>query len=405
MSTTVAIIGGGQAGTQTAASLRAQGFTGEIVLLGNEPTLPYQRPPLSKAFLAGELARDRLLLKPAGFYAQSKVDIRLNTTATAIDQTRRLVTLDNGELLTYDHLVFATGGRPRPLTCPGADHSALHYLRTLRDVDRIRERFHAGARLVVIGGGYIGLEVTAIARKNGLQVTVLEFAPIVLGRVTCPEVANFYTDVHRQAGVNIQCNTGVARIEDDNGTAIVVTTTGERLAADLIIAGIGLLPNVELAQSAGVDCHNGIVVDARCRSSTPGIYAAGDCANHPSALYGTRLRLESVHNAIEQGKTVAATICGKDQPYTQVPWFWSDQYDIKLQTAGISRDYDQIAVRGDPATRSFAVFYLRDNCLIAVDAINRPAEFISARQLIPQRPQICPDRLSDESIPVKELAA
>ncbi len=405
MSETVAIIGGGQAGAQAIASLRAGGFTGDIVLLGNEPTLPYQRPPLSKAFLAGELARDRLLLKPAAFYQQSRVDIRLNTAVTGIDRAQQLVTLHSGQSVAYNHLVFATGGRPRPLTCPGADHPALHYLRTLSDVDGIRKRFHTGARLVVIGGGYIGLEVTAIARKHGLQVTVLEFAPIVLGRVTCPEVANFYTDVHRQAGVNIQCNTGVERIEDDNGTAIVVTSSGERLAADLIIAGIGLLPNVELAEAAGVDCNNGIVVDALCRSSTPGIYAAGDCANHPSALYGTRLRLESVHNAIEQGKTVAATICGKDQPYNQVPWFWSDQYDIKLQTAGICRDYDQIAVRGDPATRSFAVFYLRDNCLIAVDAINRPAEFISARQLIPLQPKICPGRLSDESIPVKDLAA
>lgn len=405
MSVTVAVIGGGQAGAQTIASLRAEGFTGNVVLLGDEPTLPYQRPPLSKAFLAGELARDRLLLKPAGFYQQSEVDVRLNTIATGIDHPQRLITLDSGQSVAYDHLVFATGGRPRPLTSPGADHPALHYLRTLSDVDGIRKRFHSGARLVVIGGGYIGLEVTAIARKCGLQVTVLEFAPIVLGRVTCPEVANFYTDIHRQAGVDIHCNTGVEHIEDDNGTAIVVTTTGERLTADLIIAGIGLLPNVELAESAGVDCNNGIIVDAQCRSSTPGIYAAGDCANHPSILYGTRLRLESVHNAIEQGKTVAAAICGKDKPYNQVPWFWSDQYDIKLQTAGICRDYDQIAVRGDPATRSFAVFYLRDGYLIAVDAINRPVEFITARQLIPRRPQICTQRLSDESIPVKELAA
>ena len=410
MSETVAIIGGGQAAAQAIASLRQQGFDGGIVLVSGEAELPYQRPPLSKAFLAGELERARLLIKPAEFYKQAEVDARLGVRATGLDVAQRQLQLDDGQSLSYDHLVFATGGRPRPLQCPGADHPALHYLRTLADVDAIRERFRPDARMVVIGGGYIGLEVTAIAVKHGLQVTVIEAAPIVLGRVTCPEVAKFYTALHREAGVDIQCDTGVDRIEDEAGVAVVVTTSGERFPADLIIAGIGLLPNVELAESAGLDCDNGIVVDEYCRASVsgadvPGIYSIGDCANHPSAIYQTHLRLESVHNAIEQGKTVAATICGKLKAYDQVPWFWSDQYDIKLQTVGISRGYDAIAVRGDPESKSFAVFYFREKRLIAVDAINRPAEFILARQLIPRQVEISPQRLSDDTISVKELAA
>lgn len=405
MSETVTVIGGGQAASQTVASLRQQGFEGSIVLVASESELPYQRPPLSKAFLAGELERSRLLIKPAEFYRQAEVDIRLGVSATGVNVSERELQLDDGQSLAYDHLVFATGGRPRPLQCQGSDHRALHYLRTLADVDSFREYFRSGARLVVIGGGYIGLEVAAIAVKHALQVTIVEAASIVLGRVTCPEVANFYTGVHREAGVDILCETGVDRIDDENGTTVVVTTSGERLSADLIVAGIGLLPNTELAEAAGIGCDNGIVVDEYCRTSVPGVYAAGDCANHPSAIYQTRLRLESVHNAIEQGKTVAATICGKDKPYDQVPWFWSDQYDIKLQTAGINRGYDDIAVRGDPASQSFAVFYIREKRLIAVDAINRPAEFIIARQLIPRQLEISPLRLSDETVPVNKFVA
>lgn len=403
MGESVAIIGGGQAASQTVATLRQQGFAGDLVLVAGEEELPYQRPPLSKAFLAGELERSRLLIKPAEFYQQAEVDVRLGTIAKGVNVAERELQLGDGQSLSYDHLVFATGGRPRPLQCPGVDHPALHYLRTLADVDSMRERFQANARLVVIGGGYIGLEVAAIAVKHDLQVTIIEAAPIVLGRVTCPEVANFYTRLHREAGVIIHCDMGVAEIVDEQGTAVVLTSSGERFPADLVVAGIGLLPNTELAEAAGIDCDNGIVVDEYGRTSKPGIYAGGDCANHPSAIYQTRLRLESVHNAIEQAKTIASTICGKDKPYDQVPWFWSDQYDIKLQTAGINRGYEDIAVRGDPDSQSFAVFYLKDKRLIAVDAINRPAEFILGRQLIPRRPEVCPSRLRDESIPVNEL--
>ena len=405
MTETALILGGGQAGAQAAASLRQEGFGGRVLLIGAEPMLPYQRPPLSKAFLAGELPRERLLIKPEAFYRQADVEALLGVAATTLDAQDKSLTLGNGEQLAFDQLLLATGGRPRQLDCPGADHPRLHYLRTVADVDQLRPAFTAGARLVIIGAGYIGLEVAAVAAKHGLRVTVLEAAPRVLARVTSPEVSEFFQRIHAQAGVEIRCNTGVARIEGTADLARVITDDGEGLDAELVLAGIGLLPNVELAQAAGIACDNGILVDELGNTSAAGILAAGDCANHPNAIYACRFRLESVHNAIEQAKTAAATMAGKHKPYAQVPWFWSDQYDIKLQTAGMNRGYDQVVVRGDPATHSFAVFYLQANRLLAVDAINRPAEFILARTLIPREGTVDTARLADDAVPVKDLLA
>ncbi len=405
MTETALILGGGQAGAQAAASLRLEGFGGRVLLIGAEPLLPYQRPPLSKAFLAGELPRERLLIKPEAFYRQADVESLLGVAATTLDAQAKRLTLDDGQQLAFDQLLLATGGRPRQLDCPGADHPRLHCLRTVADVDRLRLHFTAGARLVIIGAGYIGLEVAAVAAKHGLRVTVLEAAPRVLARVTSPEVSEFFQRIHAQAGVGIRCNTGVARIEGTADLARVITDDGEGLDAELVLAGIGLLPNVELAQAAGIACDNGILVDELGNTSAAGILAAGDCANHPNAIYACRFRLESVHNAIEQAKTAAATMAGKHKPYAQVPWFWSDQYDIKLQTAGMNRGYDQVVVRGDPATHSFAVFYLQANRLLAVDAINRPAEFILARTLIPREGTVDTARLADDAVPVKDLVA
>jgi 3-phenylpropionate/trans-cinnamate dioxygenase ferredoxin reductase subunit len=403
MTETALILGGGQAGGQAAASLRQEGFGGRILLIGAEPLPPYQRPPLSKAFLAGELPKERLLIKPEAFYRQAEVKSLLGVAATSLDAQAKRLTLDDGQQLAFDQLLFATGGRPRQLDCPGADHPRLHYLRTVADVDQMRPAFVAGARLVIIGAGYIGLEVAAVAAKRGLRVTVLEAAPRVLARVTSPEVSEFFQRIHAQAGVEIRCNTGVARIEGTADLARVITDDGEGLDAELVLAGIGLLPNVELAQAAGIACDNGILVDELGNTSAAGILAAGDCANHPNAIYACRFRLESVHNAIEQAKTAAATMAGKHKPYAQVPWFWSDQYDIKLQTAGMNRGYDRVVVRGDPATRSFAVFYLLGKRLLAVDAINRPAEFILARTLIPRQGTVDAARLADDAVPVKDL--
>ena len=405
MTETALIVGGGQAGAQAAASLRQEGFGGRVLLIGAEPMLPYQRPPLSKAFLAGELPRERLLIKPEAFYRQADVESLLGVAAITLDAQDKSLMLGNGEQLAFDQLLLATGGRPRQLDCPGADHPRLHYLRTVADVDQLRPAFTAGARLVIIGAGYIGLEVAAVAAKHGLRVTVLEAAPRVLARVTSPEVSEFFQRIHAQAGVEIRCNTGVARIEGTADLARVITDDGEGLDAELVLAGIGLLPNVELAQAAGIACDNGILVDELGNTSAAGILAAGDCANHPNAIYACRFRLESVHNAIEQAKTAAATMAGKHKPYAQVPWFWSDQYDIKLQTAGMNRGYDRVVVRGDPATRSFAVFYLQANRLLAVDAINRPAEFILARTLIPREGTVDAARLADDAVAVKDLLA
>ncbi|OUS14078.1 pyridine nucleotide-disulfide oxidoreductase [Gammaproteobacteria bacterium 53_120_T64] len=404
---TVVIVGGGQAGGQAAISLRREGFDGRVILIGDEPVLPYQRPPLSKTYLAGELAGERLLIKPAAFYDKVNIEHRLAQSVIGIDASQQLISLDSGQTLYYDHLILATGGRVRQLDRPGAKHAQVHYLRSRADVDAMRDKFTPGARLVVIGGGYVGLETAAVAVKHGLKVTLLVARPAPLGRVTSPEVGRFFEDVHRQAGVTFCCNTGVESIEDDSGdgqVAAVVTDSGYRVLADIVVVGIGLLPNVELAEAAGVACDDGILVDEYGRTSVANIYAAGDCANHPSAIYQRRLRLESVQNAVDQGKTVAATICGKDKPYAQVPWFWSDQYDLKLQTAGINSGYDQAVVRGDITSRSFAVFYLREGRLLAVDAINRPAEFVVARNILSKGLGVSVARLQDERIPAKALA-
>lgn len=281
----------------------------------------------------------------------------------------------------------------------------MFYLRSIADVESIRAHFKEGARLVIVGGGYIGLEVAAVAVKHGLDVTVLEMAPTVLGRVTCPDVAEFFQRVHREEGVNILTGTALEAIEGDGHVSGVRTGAGDLLPADFVIAGIGILPNQELALDAGLACDNGIVVDDHCRTSDPDIYAAGDCTDHPNPIYGRRMRLESVHNALEQAKTAAASICGKDKPYGQVPWFWSDQYDLKLQIAGLSQGYDRVVIRGDIAGRSFAAFYLKEGRLIAVDAVNRAPEFMMSKILIEKGAVIPPERLADETISMKDIAA
>ncbi|WP_420560512.1 NAD(P)/FAD-dependent oxidoreductase [Tepidicaulis sp.] len=407
MSDHVVIVGAGHAAGQAAASLRQEGYEGAITMIGNEPYIPYQRPPLSKKFLAGEIGIDRVYFKPPEFYEKENVTVKLGTRVTEIDRKTKTVHTDQGETLTYSKLLLTTGSRVRELNLPGFDLDGVFYLRNVGDVEGIQSYFNKGGKCVIVGGGYIGLEVAAVAAKHGIDVTVLEMAPMVMARVVDPIVSRFYERVHKEEGVKILTGAAVSGFEGKDGQLTKVTCAdGTAHEADFVVVGVGILPNVELAVEANLKVENGIAVDECCRTSDPDIYAAGDCTNHPNPLLGERLRLESVHNALEQAKTAAAAICGKEKPYAQIPWFWSDQYDLKLQIVGLSAGYDQAVVRGNPDEgRSFAVFYLKEGRLIAVDAINRAPEFMMSKQLIAKGVSIPAEKLRDENINMKEMAA
>jgi 3-phenylpropionate/trans-cinnamate dioxygenase ferredoxin reductase subunit len=402
----IVVIGGGQAGAQALQSLRLGGYTGALTLVGDEPALPYQRPPLSKAYMKGEMAEERLYFRPAPWYQDQNIEVILSTRATGIDRTNRKVELAHGGHLDYDALIIATGSRPRALPVKGATLNGVHDLRDLSDVERIRPNMIAGRKMVIIGAGYIGLEAAAVARQMGLDVTVLEMAPRVLARVTSPVMSNFFETEHRAQGVMILTDSRLDHLDGADGkVSAAILADGTRIDADIVLVGIGILPNEELAKDAGIACNNGIQVDRDTRTSDPRVFAAGDCASRPLVHYGRSGRLESVHNAIEQGKLAAAAILGKPRPAEDCPWFWSDQYDLKLQIAGLSQDYDEIVVRGDPKDRKFAAFYLRNGTLIAVDAINSAPEFLASKKLIVSGAKLAPATLGDTSISMKEIAA
>jgi 3-phenylpropionate/trans-cinnamate dioxygenase ferredoxin reductase component len=402
----IVVIGAGHAASEFAGALRAGGFSGPLLMLGEEHHLPYQRPPLSKAFLSGEATLGALELKSAAAYQKLGVEIRTRTRVTAIDRRARRIELQDGGFEGYDKLVLATGGRARPLAARGLEGANeltnFHYLRTVADAGRMRELLRPGLRLVIIGGGYIGLEVASVARKRGLEVTVLEALPRLLARVTAAEVSAFYERIHREAGVAIRTGASVQRIETHPSSerVVAVHTQEDVIPADVVLAGVGQLPNVELAQRCGLALDNGIVVDEHARSSDPDIFAIGDCSNHPSALYGRRLRLESVPNALGQARAAAAMLCGAPRGHEGVPWFWSDQYDLKLQMAGLSHGHDRVITRGRPEERSFIAFYLQAGRIIAADAVNRPRDFLAAKRLVGECAQIrAPESLADESQP------
>jgi 3-phenylpropionate/trans-cinnamate dioxygenase ferredoxin reductase subunit len=400
----VVIAGAGHAAGQVVASLRQYGFDDEILLVGEEAWLPYQRPPLSKKFLAGKVPAQRLYFKPPDFYDSHRIGRCLDTRITAVDRESRNIMTAAGERIAYDTLVLATGSRARRIEVPGSDLDGLHYLRTIDDVARIRAGLDTARRVVIIGAGYIGLEVAAVARELGHSVTVIEMADRVMSRVVSPAVSRFYEAEHAAHGVKLELSTALEAFEGDTKVAAIRLSGGRSIPADLVIAGVGIAPNTELAASAGLEVDNGIVVDAHCRTADDDVYAVGDCTSHPNEIYGRRIRLESVHNAIEQAKTAAANICGEGAVYSEVPWFWSDQYDIKLQIAGLSEGYDAVVVRGEPATRSFSCLYLRDGVLIACDAVNSPRDFVQSKALIAARRTIAPERLADSSLPLKDLA-
>jgi 3-phenylpropionate/trans-cinnamate dioxygenase ferredoxin reductase subunit len=410
-SETLIVIGAGHAGTEAAVAARQGGYAGKIVVIGDELPLPYHRPPLSKAYLHGGATIESLLLKPQAAYDKAEVTLRLGSRVDSIDRAQKAVLLADGERLAYSQLIIATGSRARPLNAPGlpigSRPSNLFYLRNIDDVEAMRPHFVEGKRLVIVGAGYIGLEVASVARKCGLQVTVLEAAPRVLARVTAPEVSAFYASLHEQAGVRILAGRQIAHINLDPQGAIasLATADGAVIEADLVIAGIGVVPNHELAEQAGLAIDNGIATDNCMRTSDPDIFAIGDCSSHPSHVYGRRIRLESVPNALEQARCVASVVCGAPKPYVSVPWFWSDQYDLKLQMVGLSQGYDQVVLRGDPANKSFAVFYLREGAVISADCINRPLEFVPLKKLVTARAIVAAERLADESVTLKEIAA
>ena len=401
----IVIAGAGHAAGQLVATLRQKQYPGNIVLVGEEPWLPYQRPPLSKKFLAGELEAERLYVKPASFYADAGIDSRLSTRVESVDRSAQTIRTSDGETIPYSDLVIATGSRVRRLTVPGSDLAGIHYLRDIADVNAIREGLGGSRRLVIIGAGYIGLEVAAVARQLGHDVTVVEMADRVMSRVVSPELSAFYEALHRDAGVVLRLETGLEGFTGASGRVQgVLTSSGETIPADLVVVGVGILPNVELAADAGLAVDNGIVVDERCATEDPHVFAVGDCTAHPSRVYDARLRLESVQNALEQAKVVATNLCGGDLVYDQVPWFWSDQYDIKLQIVGLSSGYDQTVRRGDPARRSFSCVYLRDGRMIAIDAVNAPKDFMQAKALIGSGARPDPERLADMETPLKALA-
>ena len=401
----IIIVGAGQAADQAIHTLRRKGFTGKLVVVGDEPWLPYQRPPLSKKFLAGALERDRLVLRPQQFYTEHSVETHLGRRVEEISRNDRRLRLSDGSTLSYDAMLLATGSRPRALTVPGADLAGVHQLRTIGDVERIRSDLQAGQRLVIIGGGYIGLEVAATARELGLDVTVLEMADRVMNRVTCKEISAFYETEHARHGVRIITNAKVQALAGNSKTGrvkAVLTDGGAEHPADLVIVGVGVTAVDELAVAANIECSNGIVVDEYCRTSDPAIYAAGDCTNHPNLHYGRRMRLESVDNAFEQGASAAQNLLGTPVVHDKVPWFWSDQYDLKMIIVGLCQGHDTVVMRGSPAGRSFSACYLRAGELIAIDSVNSPKDQMAARKLIAARARPNLDKLADPGIPLKD---
>lgn len=400
----VVVVGASHASAQLCASLRQNGWTGGILLLGDEPGLPYQRPPLSKAYLTGKLGLDDLLIRDLAFYERQRVTFRQAHVSEVLPHARQ-VALQGGERVSYDHLVLCVGARPRLLDLPGAHLGGVHYLRTASDIQGIQADLSLTRRAVVIGGGYIGLETAASLRQLGVHVTVLESADRVLQRVTAPVVSAFYERIHREEGVDVRTGVKVIGLEGGEHVRGVMLASGEVIPADLVIVGVGVVANVELAQEAGLVVHDGIVIDGQGRTSQPGIYAAGDCANYLEPRYRRRLRVESVANAVEQAKAVAATICGRTKMVEALPWFWSDQYDLKLQIAGLSTGYDSIVLRGNPQGREFACFYLQAGRIIAADCVNSPQAFMFSKRAICDGLAVDRAALTDPTNPSAHSAA
>ena len=379
----VVIVGAGQAGLQAAVEIRARGHEGAVILVGEEDALPYHRPPLSKAYLTGEKSAEALLMRGEAFFAEQGITLELGRRAESIDRVGRTLTLDDGRALSYGALVLAAGASARRLAVPGADLDGVLTLRSRADADLLRLRLERAERLVVVGGGFIGLEAAASARKLGREVTLIEALPRLMARAVGEGMSAFFAEAHRAHGVDLRLGAGLASIDGSAGRVAGVTlATGEQISCDLVLVGIGVAPNVALAESAGLVTRNGVVVDAHQRTSDPAIYALGDCAAFPNPVDGAMIRLESVQNAVDQAKIVADAILGGSASYAATPWFWSDQYDFKLQMVGLSAGHDQVVERGSRTEGRFSAFYFRAGSLIAIDSVNRPADHMRGRKLL-----------------------
>jgi 3-phenylpropionate/trans-cinnamate dioxygenase ferredoxin reductase subunit len=410
------VIGASHAGSELAAKLRQFDSATPVLLIGDEPVLPYQRPPLSKSWLGNPTADiESLLIRNADAYAAAGIQTRTGASVARIDRANQRLELVGGETLAYSQLAIATGARPRRLALPGYERADtavnFHYVRSFADAQRLRPQFKSGARIAIIGGGYIGLELAALATKVGLKATVFEAQARVLARVTAPQMSAFYERVHREAGVDVLTGIELAGFEfasDGNVRAVHwrdASGTARSTDTDIVVAGIGVVPNIEVAREAGLECAaDGLLVDEHCRTSDASIVAAGDCTSRPVPGQPGTARIESVPNAVEQARTAAATLCGQLQPCISVPWFWSDQYDLKLQMVGLSRGHDEVAIRGDMAARAFTAFYLKAGTLIAADSVNRPADFMLAKKMVAAGVRVEAAQLADLHTELKRLA-
>ena len=402
----VVIVGAGHGGAQCAIALRQNGFTGTVTVIGREPEYPYERPPLSKEYFAREKTFDRLYIRPPTFWAEKEITFKLGTEVTAVDPEARELTLSNGETFGYGKLVWATGGDPRRLSCSGAELAGIHAVRTREDCDTLMAEVDAGTKnVVVIGGGYIGLEAAAVLSKMGLNVTLLEALPRVLARVAGEELSEFYQAEHRAHGVDLRTGVAVEGLEGDGHRVTgVKLADGEVVPAAAVIVGIGIVPAVAPLILAGAAGANGVDVDEYCRTSLPDIYAIGDCAAFACDFAGgTVMRVESVQNANDMATNVAKAICGDEKPYKAFPWFWSNQYDLRLQTAGINMGFDQTVVRGDVAARSFSVVYLKQGKVVALDCVNMVKDYVQGRKLVEAGASPAAEALADAGTPLKEM--
>ena len=397
------IVGAGQSAAQCVLTLKRNDFEKPIVVIGEEDHLPYQRPPLSKDYLSGDVELDRVYMKTQDFYDQNNVTVKVATKVLSLDRKEKMVHLSKGEALPYENLVLATGSRVRQLEVEGSDLKNINYLRSINDSNNLKDQFQKGKSLVIIGAGYIGLEVAAAAVKKGMRVTVVEMENRVMSRTVDPIISDYFDTLHRNKGVEIILGSALEKFEGKAFVEKVVCTDGTTLDADSVVVGVGILPNQELAESAGLRCNNGILVNEFGRTEDPSIFACGDCTNHPNFYVNKNIRLESVHNALEQAKTVALSLLGKPEKYDQVPWFWSDQFEEKLQIVGLSGDHDKTVVRGSIEENFFMLFYLKRGELIAVDSVNNPKDFLISKKLVANKLKISSDVLCDQSVELKDL--